>query len=188
MSTRLWPVALCCGFFFTSVILAGGGFPEKPPPAHTGGFDEPTCYVCHFDGTLNDGAGLLVMRGLEQERREEDYYTIEVMLHRPGMMRAGFELSARFAAGEHKGKQAGEFVIDDEYLALDTQDDVSYVHQTLSGADRVVGDSVFWRFRWKPPESTTDIAFHVAANAANGDDSAFGDAIYLQETLLKRDP
>jgi len=38
---------------------AQAGFPDGPPPAHTGGFGEPTCRACHFDGDLNaEGGGL----------------------------------------------------------------------------------------------------------------------------------
>jgi hypothetical protein len=43
----------------------------------------------------------------------------------------------------------------------------------------VSGDSIRWLFRWTAPsESGGPVVFHVAANAANFDDSPLGDFIY----------
>lgn len=40
-----------------------------------------------------------------------------------------------------------------------------------------------WRFRWRAPLDADTVRFHVAANAANGDRSEFGDRIFVHEAL-----
>src|SRR5690606_38889249 len=38
-------------------------YPDRPAPGHTGGFGEPTCLACHFDGDLGPPGGVLEVEG-----------------------------------------------------------------------------------------------------------------------------
>lgn len=165
-------------FMTACFLLSGSRYPENPPPAHTGGFGEPTCHACHFDGELNDAGGSLNLLGLEQGYKKGAVRDIEVLLAREDMSRAGFQLSVRFSEGDLKGKQAGQFVASDSRLMIDTQDGIQYIRQSEAGTARSVSDSVVWHIQWRSPDSDGSVIFHAAANAANGDDSEFGDAIY----------
>ncbi|HEX9611604.1 MAG TPA: choice-of-anchor V domain-containing protein, partial [Gemmatimonadales bacterium] len=48
---------------------------------------------------------------------------------------------------------------------------------TLAGTSVAAGGTGRWTFRWTAPDAGA-VAFHVAANAANDDDSPLGDFIY----------
>src|SRR5207237_461852 len=79
---------------------------DGPPPNMTGGFGEPSCHSCHLDKPVNAPGGWLVLSGpttYEPGRA----YRITINLTREGLSRGGFEISARFSAGNQKGKQAG---------------------------------------------------------------------------------
>ena len=111
-------------------------------------------------------------------------YDLEVVLRRAGMLRGGFELSARFK-GQGMfpgGQQAGTLTPADGRTAVvwDTTRHVAYIEHTVSGSALV--DSVGrWRFRWTaPPTAAGAVVLHVAANAANDDDSPLGDYIYTR--------
>ena len=73
--------------------------PQDPPPAHTGGFGEPTCQECHFDAGLNEGPGTLQVSGLPDRVLPDTTYSVVVRLAQPGMQRAGFMLSTRTPDG-----------------------------------------------------------------------------------------
>ena len=78
-------------------------YPEGPPPAHTGGFGEPTCQACHADNPLNAPGGSLALRGLPAVYAPATAYRVTITLRRPGLGRAGFQLAARFATGDQAG-------------------------------------------------------------------------------------
>src|SRR5690606_8758969 len=66
MTRRCYPLAAgAC-----ALLVAAAGvrlpYPDRPPPAHTGGFGEPTCQQCHFDAPLNDPGGALYVEGLPE--------------------------------------------------------------------------------------------------------------------------
>ena len=68
-----------------ALLLAAAGrtsvhrlYPEEPPPAHTGGFGEPTCLQCHFDGALNEPGGELRVEGLPEAYMPGETYTLDV--------------------------------------------------------------------------------------------------------------
>ena len=159
-------------------------YPDAPPPATTGGFGEPTCVSCHFAATP-DTLGSLALRGLPEAYEPGRTYDLSVELARDDMAAAGFELSARFAAGPARGRQAGRFLAPDEHVAVTPQSGVEYVHQTLAGASPPTPGLARWRIEWTAPGAgAAAVRFHVAANAANGDESPLGDRVYaLEETI-----
>lgn len=158
-----------------AVVVAAALFPVDPPPNHTGGFGEPTCLVCHFDNDLNDGSARFEIRGLDSVIGGRTY-DLELILVRDDMPRAGFQLSAR----QPHGNDAGVLEPIDGRTATSFGRGVSFLQHTADGT-AADGDSAAWSFRWTAPEDPTGVIFHAAGNAANGDESQFGDFIYTLE-------
>ncbi len=158
-------------------------YPERPPPAHTGGFGEPTCRRCHFDQELDAPGGALTLGGVPEAYAPGARYRLRVALARPAMQRGGFQLAARFAEGEQAGRQAGTLrPVDDRVeVVLDDSSAVAYAHHTGAGTLLEAPEAARWTVEWTAPEAASGrVVFHVAANAANDDDSELGDYIYAQ--------
>ena len=162
-------------------------YSNGPAPGHTGGFDEPTCHTCHFDNSPDDRSGSLALAGLPDLYTPGAPYQLDVTLERPGLVRGGFQLAARFASGQHKGGQAGRLErLDDRSQVLETVSEkgnqVQYVQHTAAGSYSSARDSLTWSLRWIAPETAAaPVAFHLVANASNDDDSEFGDFIFTRE-------
>ncbi len=166
------------------LLLGAGlyGYADGPPPAHTGGFGEPTCYDCHFDGPEPGQTAALRLDGLPETVVPGTRYPLTVTLVHPGMARAGFQLSARHPGG----RQAGVFLAPDS-LRVQLQRSptrVVYAAHTRAGNALTAPDTARWRLLWQAPATHAPVVFHLAANAANGDDSAFGDVIFLRADSL----
>ena len=162
-------------------------YPDAPPPGTTGGFGEPTCVSCHFAATP-DTLGSLALHGLPATLETGRSYELTVELVREDMEAAGFELSARFASGPARGRQAGGFRVLGDDVAVTGQAGVDYVHQTLAGAVPPTTGLARWRIEWTAPERSDPVRFHVAANAANGDESPLGDRVYALEESVGPSP
>lgn len=155
---------------------------DGPPPGHTGGFGEPTCARCHFDGEMNAPGGTLSIQGLPGAYRPGARYRFSVLLTRPGMGRAGFQLAIRFADGPQAGAQAGSLArVDGRVQVVGAPgSDIQYAEHTGPGAGLSATDTAHWGLEWTAPDSTAgSVRINVAGNAANYDDSAFGDYIYM---------
>jgi len=155
-------------------------FKTGPPPGHTGGFGEPTCRACHSDAGLNEPGGELTVSGAPAQYEPGQTYQLEVVLRRAGMLKGGFQLAARFAEGPAAGAQAGVLAPTDAraIVTWDTLTQVSYIEHNLAGT-ALTGDAGHWIVRWTAPATATRaVAFNVAGNAANDDDSPLGDFIY----------
>jgi hypothetical protein len=164
-----------------AAVGARGWYPDGPPPATTGGFGEPTCVSCHFASTP-DGSGSLELHGLPARYEPGETYELAVELARPDMVAAGFELSARFAAGSERGGQGGSFRVSGDGLAITREAGVDYVHQTLAGSVPEKSGRALWWISWTAPDGELfPVVFHVAANGANGDESPLGDRIYATQ-------
>jgi hypothetical protein len=167
-----------------------GGNSEGPPPAHTGGFGEPTCRACHFDAPEEPEAGALLVDGVPAVYRPGAEYAITVTLRDPRLESAGFQLAARFAGegsgasasgGAEGGHQAGRLLSSGPRVEVVEHGDpaVLYAHQTLAGAAPEGDRETTWTVRWvAPAEPAGPVLFHAAANAANDDDSELGDAVH----------
>lgn len=160
-----------------AALVAAVAYDDQPPPAHTGGFDEPTCASCHFDGPVDDGGGELKLMGLPERYEPGAEYVIRVVLSRPELAKAGFQLAARTGAAA----QAGSLESSDHRTAVTEAGGVSYIHHTFEGTRPDAEGANSWTIRWTAPEEGGDVFFHIAANAANADFSAFGDHIYTHE-------
>ncbi len=166
--------AMALGIAPGAMVGAPLAFLDGPPPAFTGGFGEPTCRQCHSDVPAPDPAGAVAVRGLPARYLPGARYVLTVRLGRPEMVAAGFQLSAR---GED-GSQAGTLRPLDERAAVRTSGGVQYAGHTRAGTV-VAGDSTSWRVEWTAPRRTGgSVRFHLAGNAADGDESQLGDHVY----------
>lgn len=165
------------------IAAAAAHHPDFPPLAHTGGFGEPTCRECHQGADLNAPGARLRIEGIPQPWRKGRAYRITVTLRRDSLVRAGFELAARFLPG---GGNAGILIPYDSLLTevdRDSASGISYAHHTRRGTsiERAVAR---WNVLWTAPLSGTgDIAFNVAAVAADDDNSNLGDLVYTASAV-----
>ncbi|HEX8906359.1 MAG TPA: choice-of-anchor V domain-containing protein [Longimicrobiaceae bacterium] len=159
---------------------AGAAFPDTPPPARTGGFGEQTCRACHFDGELNAAGGTFSISGIPERYTPGQTYRLTISLQRTAMQAGGFELAARFAAGDSAGRQAGTLRASDERAQVKTAaSGIQYASHTRPGIQLTAEGRIAWVLEWTAPESAAgDVVFHAAANAANDDNSPLGDFIY----------
>jgi hypothetical protein len=151
------------------------------PAGHTGGFGEAHCGACHFAAPQPEGAARATVQA--PARFEPGAaYEITVEVAHPDLATAGFQLTARFAHGDRAGRQAGRLEPLDDRVQISTgPDDVVYAGQTETGAVPAEPGAGRWTLRWTAPDSDGPVLFNLAANAANGDDSEFGDHILLAE-------
>ena len=174
MSTTLAAAA-----FATAVrLMASHGYAEGAPPGFSGGFNEDTCRACHFDADLNSGGGRVTIEGVPARFTAGERYTLTITLMHSGMKRAGFQLTARFKDG---GAQAGTLAPDAaerERAGVETQSSVQYAGQKLAGASVDSADATRWTIEWTAPARGGAVVFHVAANAADGNERTRGDFVY----------
>ncbi|HEX6983119.1 MAG TPA: choice-of-anchor V domain-containing protein [Balneolaceae bacterium] len=161
-------------------------YPEHLTGAFTGGFGEETCRSCHFDYDLNPEGGSLSVSGIGEEISPGEILNIQITVRRNDLGKAGFQLSARFT----DGSQAGRFKIKDNERVMFTEavpDSLQYIQHSEAGTKPVKSGVNSWTVAWQAPESIEKaIIFNVAANAANGDASEFGDFIYAEEIRVNR--
>jgi hypothetical protein len=142
-----------------------------------------TCHQCHWDNKLNEPPGLFRLTGVPQTYTPGQRYLITVSLARPGLVRGGFQLSAREDLSKTNfSRDAGSLRVIDG-LTERIRDDatqVTYLQHTKAGTEARTAGQAAWTFTWIAPDSGP-VVFHVAANAANGDDSPLGDFIYTTE-------
>lgn len=174
-----------CVAIATSLLLAAPlvraartAYDARPPLAHTGGFGEPSCRECHFDGPIQPPE-TLALGGVPERYRPGAAYELEVSIRDTTARVGGFQLAARVAEGPHAGTQAGTLCSLDARVDVvaDTATGVQYASHALARS----ADSLQWTVRWQAPtEDVGPVIFHVAANSANDDDSMFGDVIILR--------
>jgi hypothetical protein len=169
---------------------AAARYAEGAPPGFSGGFGEQTCHACHFHADLNADPGGVTLSGVPERFVSGERYTLTVTLTRPGLAMGGFQLTARVRDG---GTQAGTLAPaagEEERLGIDVQGAIQYANQRRKGAAPVAPDTSRWALDWTAPETSGPVVFHVAANAADGDDRVDGDYIHtaVVETSPVRDP
>lgn len=112
-------------------------------------------------------------------------YVLTVALTRPGLARGGFQFAIRFSDGEMSGEQAGQISpLDHRSNAARAPNDVWYVFQTLRGTEPTRPDSSEWTVAWTAPAGG-NVVLHIAGNAGNGDNSEFGDHVYVIDTASR---
>lgn len=174
------------------MIVAGSGpavaNSDGPLPGFTGGFGQATCRSCHFDAPEEPEEGELVLEGVPAAYRPGRSYPLTVVLRHPELARGGFQLTARLAGGPAEGRQAGLLRVPPEASKAEAGGGVEvvpygdppvlYAQQTVAGAAPVASHEVRWTVEWQAPEEPRGpVAFHAAGNAANHDESEFGDVV-----------
>lgn len=135
---------------------------------------------------LNLPGGSLRLEGVPARWRPGASYRIAVVVRRDSMVRAGFEIAARFLEG---GAQAGRLAPFDTALAavtVDTSNAVAYVHHTRTGTGVADGEGR-WIVVWTAPRNARGtVDFHAVSVAANDDNSNFGDIVYTAVAASRR--
>ena len=166
---------------FLSIVALAAAVPgaaqlyrDGPPVHHTGGFGEPTCHACHFDGMFNSPEASAQVMNIPDAFATDSTYLITVVVSRADLGAAGFSISSRLG----NSGQAGSFHATDDRVAVESgPSGVQFAMHTLDSSDPVAADSNAWTLMWTAPSGADTVYFHLAANAANGDDSEFGDLI-----------
>ena len=161
---------------------------DQPPLAHTGGFGEPTCLLCHMDGELNEPGGTLLIDGLPARFQPGRRYPLVITVTHPELRAAGFELSARYASGPDSARQAGTLAVEGDRASVSTDKTtrVQYAHHLRPGTAALPGPSGKWTVSWTAPASASGLVIlHVTANAANDNDSPMGDYVYSRSYTIR---
>jgi len=154
------------------------GYADGAPPGFSGGFGEQSCHACHFTAEPNSKPGRVTIAGVPDRFTPGGRYPLTVTLTRPGMKLAGFQLTARFKEG---GGQAGSLMPEtgeQARIRIDLQGGVRYANQRRKGTSLASDGTAAWKLIWTAPPGASRVVFHVAANAANGDDAAEGDYVH----------
>jgi hypothetical protein len=173
-------VAIATTVLLTALMVtaARAAFDARPPLAHTGGFGEPSCRECHFDGPSRPPEALS-LGGVPDRYQPGRVYALEVSIRDTTARVGGFQLAARVAQGPHAGSQAGRLCAVDTRVDVmaDSVTGVQYASHTRAAS----ADSLRWKLTWQAPaDDVGAVIFHVAANSANDDDSMLGDVIVLR--------
>ena len=157
-------------------LMAAHAYADGAPPGFSGGLKEETCHACHFHQPLNAPPGRVTLEGIPAQFVAGQRYALTIALTRPQMKRAGFQLSARFKAD---GAQAGTLAsIERDRTKVESEGKVHYAGQTKAGSTVADAEAVRWTIEWTAPASGGPVVFTVAANAADGNESADGDFVY----------
>jgi hypothetical protein len=151
---------------------------DGPPFGFSGGFGEDHCQACHSSDKVNASPGSVRISAPERYIPGKTY-AVTITLKRPGMAIGGFQFTARF---ENDSSQAGTLSVDHslkDRVKIATDRGVQYAYHLRPGTELTATDVVRWTLRWTAPADRRTVLFNVAANAANGDDSQFGDFVYL---------
>jgi hypothetical protein len=163
----------------TMRLVASHAYAEGAPAGFSGGFNEDSCHACHFHEPLNSEGGRLAIEGVPASFGAGQRYTLTVTLTRAGMKRAGFQLAARFKDG---GAQAGTLAPgpdEGERVSVESHSGVQYASQKKDGSSISAADAARWTIEWIAPDRGGPVIIHVSANAADGNESADGDFVYM---------
>jgi hypothetical protein len=161
-----------------SVAPRASGYADGAPSGFSGGFGEPSCHACHFHAELNSGPGRVTIAGVPDHFKPGERYALTITLTRPEMKLGGFQLTARF---KDSGAQAGSLAPDAdeaERVRIDMRTGVQYVSQRRKGTSVTSANTAMWKLLWTAPPGVGPVVLHIAANAANGDDTAEGDYVH----------
>lgn len=160
---------------------AGLAYRDGPPFGFSGGFGEDHCQACHNSEKLNAPPGRVSISAPERYSAGK-VYPVTVTLRRPGLKIGGFVLTSRF---EKDSAQAGTLAPgagEPGRIKIGNDRGVQYAYHSRAGTELTGRDVVRWTLQWTAPAGNSLVLFHVAANAANGDDSNSGDFIYTSRS------
>src|SRR5690606_9804465 len=130
----------------------------------------------------------VTLEGVPDTFTPGERYQLTVRLERAGMLRGGFQLSAR---ASDSGVQAGTLTPGEGQegrLKIERANDVEYANQRKEGATATSPGTFEWALTWTAPDlpSGAVVSFHVAANAANNDETAEGDFVFTRVVETRR--
>lgn len=176
----------CIAIFGIAILIISGfqmeGKPDGAPSGSTGSpGDNATCAQtdCHV-GTAKPMDGLVVSNIPESGYLSSETYTITVTVNNPGGVRFGFQASPQNLEGDRMGEMIRTDEVQTKFVGFK-----KYITHTLPGNSGV--DSKSWSFDWTPTTAEGDVTFYVAVNAANNDDEATGDSIYIDALTVFED-
>lgn len=161
--------------------------PEHLDGPFTGGFGELTCHTCHFDYDMNMlDRGRLELSGFGEgsKFRPGETHELTITIQSDHLEIGGFQMTTRF----EDGTQAGDFEWESGRLMYtpNIENDVLYLQHSRDGTSPTSDRTVTWTFQWMAPDNADrPVHIHIAANAGNDDDSAFGDWIYTKELEIQ---
>ena len=146
------------------------GFPDGAPwdsVSRKGG-----CAECHFGSPVQLDSESLQIIGRPDLIKPGLTYTLKVRFDQDEMARAGFLLSALDTEGP-----VGTFTSADKT----TSTRKAQARSNLSGTALIRPGSAEWRLQWMAPANLINpVSFIIWANAANDDQSPFGDHIHYR--------
>lgn len=171
-------------FASAGMVAAGSRSPmaERPPAGFTGGFGEETCVSCHTGNDINAFGGSVSLEGLPETYEAGREYVLTVRLEADETVTAGFQMAARFSEGDPAN--AGEFSPLTNRVATTDSAGVMYVHHGPDGVRTEDDTGASWQVAWRAPVEGGAVAFHVAANSGNGDDSPLGDLVFSHRHVV----
>jgi hypothetical protein len=172
----LWLLAIAA--FSDTASPKAAPYPDGAPSGFSGGFGEQSCHACHFEAEVNAKPGQVTIAGVPERFVGGQQYPLTITLTRPGMAAGGFQLAARVEDG---GAQAGAIDVpagEKDRLAVQARNNVQYANQRHKGTAPSEPGIATWTVLWTAPPTAVPVLFHVAANAADNDESVRGDYIY----------
>lgn len=158
-------------------------FRDGPPARVTGGFDEDSCVACHAGQPVNDGEGRLTLTGFPEQFTPGETYEIELVLSRPRLQSAGFQLAVRHADDRSQAGQIRVPADDESRIGVLDERGVQFAHHLLP--ELVPGGEARWKLSWIAPDEAGRVLLHAAAVAADGDESELGDRVYTLESAAE---
>jgi len=138
---------------------------------------EDGCAACHFDGPVHAESEALSLEGLPDRVGRGQSYELTVGLSDGTPEKAGFMIFFQHMSGP-LGETASESV------AVDTNG--AKARSSAAGSSPDAPSSARWRLRWTAPDSIDGpVRITIWGNAANGDDSPFGDRIHRKVSLAQ---
>ncbi len=158
---------------FLVLLTSNMDFSGGSPGGKTGSpADGATCTQCHA-GTASPVEGWISSDIPATGYMPGETYTITATGTHSGVNKFGFEVTAE----DNSDVKTGTFVITNSAENKFTNDDNAVTHQPEGTTPS--GDTKTWTFDWTAPaESTGDVTFYGAFNAANGNGANTGDVIY----------
>lgn len=139
---------------------------------------EQTCASCHYDYDPVASSDAIEIDGWPASFVVGKRYLLTLRFSPPAADIAGFQVTA-VINGESRGEDTGDG--DETGVFVCGADGIEFVGAGIrSTLPRRVEDGLSWTFAWRAPDNAADIAFHVAASAANDDASPFGDVIHYR--------
>lgn len=158
---------------FLILLTSNMDFSGGSPGGKTGSpADGATCTQCHA-GTASPVEAWITSDIPATGYMLGETYTITATGTHSGVNKFGFEVTAE----DNSNAKTGTFIITNAGENKLTNDDNAVTH--LPGGTTPNGDTKTWTFDWTAPaESTGDVTFYGAFNAANGNGANSGDVIY----------